>query len=138
MRESLLISFVHGQDGLGGVEGLLGKDDERVQAKLRSALAGNAVLGMAKALQTLSPGERLTISATGSLTNVALLIKLFPELVRAKVDEVVIMGGAEGRGNKTPVAEVCLARLGLYQPHSFKWTVQHTQRPRIRAHRPQF
>lgn len=50
-------------------------------------------------------GEKLTLIATGSFTNVALFVSLFPDLVVEKVDRIVAMAGAEGRGNKSPVAE---------------------------------
>ena len=43
--------------------------------------------------------------ATGSLTNVALFVQVFPELLVDKVARIVSMAGAEGRGNKSPVAE---------------------------------
>lgn len=54
------------------------------------------------------PGE-VTIVAVGPLTNVAMALRLFPEVAR-QVKEIVIMGGAIGRlprgkGNITPAAE---------------------------------
>jgi purine nucleosidase len=52
---------------------------------------------------TASPGE-VTIVATGPLTNVALALMKEPALAEA-AREIVIMGGAYGRGNVTPAAE---------------------------------
>ena len=54
------------------------------------------------------PGE-ITIVAVGPLTNVAVAMRMYPEIVAA-VKEIVIMGGAIGRlprgdGNVTPSAE---------------------------------
>ena len=54
------------------------------------------------------PGE-VSIVAVGPLTNVAVAVRMYPEIVD-KVKEVVIMGGAIGRlprgeGNITPSAE---------------------------------
>jgi uridine nucleosidase len=72
---------------------------------LDQALKGNAVLGIAEALQALAPGEKLDLVATGSLTNVALFAKVFPQLLLDKVERIIAMSGAEGRGNKSPVAE---------------------------------
>ncbi|TNY24642.1 Inosine/uridine-preferring nucleoside hydrolase domain-containing protein [Rhodotorula diobovata] len=98
-------SFVHGCDGLGGVEGLLDMTNPTVAAKQAEALKGNAVQGLADACRSLPDGEKLTLIATGSFTNVALFVSLFPDLVVEKVDRIVAMAGAEGRGNKSPVAE---------------------------------
>ncbi|GAA5920557.1 hypothetical protein JCM1841_005727 [Sporobolomyces salmonicolor] len=98
-------SSVHGADGLGGVMGLLDMSNPVVAAKLAEALNGNAVTGIADACRALPAGEQLELVATGSLTNIALFIRVFPELLLAKVSRIVLMGGAEGRGNKSPVAE---------------------------------
>lgn len=100
---------IHGDDGLGGVEGLLDETDEHVKRKLLEAKGGNVVLAMAEAARAMPGGEgdegRLAIVATGTLTNVALFCATFPELVRDKVSQIVLMGGAEGRGNRSPTGE---------------------------------
>ncbi|GAA5858099.1 hypothetical protein JCM1840_001041 [Sporobolomyces johnsonii] len=98
-------SSVHGADGLGGVMGLFDMSNPVVAAKLAEALNGNAVTGIADACRTLPAGEKLELVATGSLTNIALFIRVFPDLLLEKVARIVLMGGAEGRGNKSPVAE---------------------------------
>ncbi|GAA5824143.1 hypothetical protein JCM3770_001407 [Rhodotorula araucariae] len=105
---------VHGADGLGGVEGLLDLSDSTVAAKQAEALKGHAVLGMADACRALPVGEKITLIATGSYTNIALFVSAFPDLVLEKVDHIVVMGGAEGRGNKSPVAEANV----LCDPHA--------------------
>eukprot|EP00873_Tetraselmis_striata_P000181 jgi/Tetstr1/420445/TSEL_011558.t1 len=48
-------------------------------------------------------GRRCKLICTGSLTNVALLVSLYPEV--ADMAEVVLMGGAMGVGNTGPVME---------------------------------
>lgn len=48
--------------------------------------------------------RKITLVATGPLTNIALLLTLYPE-VKSKIDKIVLMGGAIGPGNRTPVAE---------------------------------
>lgn len=50
-----------------------------------------------------SPGE-MTLVPTGPLTNIALALRKEPRLAEA-VQEVVLMGGAQTRGNSTPAAE---------------------------------
>jgi purine nucleosidase/pyrimidine-specific ribonucleoside hydrolase len=48
--------------------------------------------------------EKVTLVATGPLTNIALFLKLYPTL-RSNVAEIVFMGGSASRGNRTPYAE---------------------------------
>ncbi|HLI61465.1 MAG TPA: nucleoside hydrolase [Solirubrobacteraceae bacterium] len=49
------------------------------------------------------PG-RVTLVPTGPLTNVALALRMYPEIAEA-VERVVLMGGSYTRGNTTPAAE---------------------------------
>ena len=60
---------------------------------------------IAQACRSLGQGETLQIVATGTLTNVALFVASYPDLVRDKVEQIVLMGGAEGRGNRSPTGE---------------------------------
>lgn len=46
----------------------------------------------------------ITLVATGPLTNIALFLKMRPDL-RNKIAEIVFMGGSASRGNRTPYAE---------------------------------
>jgi purine nucleosidase len=48
--------------------------------------------------------EKVTLVATGPLTNIALFLKLYPEL-RSNVAEIIFIGGSAARGNRTPYAE---------------------------------
>ncbi|KAI5477138.1 uridine nucleosidase Urh1 [Pseudohyphozyma bogoriensis] len=105
LRASRHDSGIHGNDGLGGVEGLLSSTAPTVSSKLSSAQSTNVVAALAAAASALPSGQWLTIVATGALTNVALFVATYPELVRTKVDKIVLMGGAEGRGNRAPLAE---------------------------------
>lgn len=105
---------IHGEDGLGGVEGLPDRTDAAIVAKLQETKAQTAVLAIAEAARALPRGEQLALVATGSLTNAALFVSLFPDLVRDKVSQIVIMGGAEGRGNRSPTAEFNI----LCDPHA--------------------
>lgn len=121
---------IHGADGLGGVTGLPDLDDERV---LRRAWASykyqpehhkSSVDNATPSLPPPGPGAlllhwqallehrihagmpKMTIIATGPLTNIALLVRAFPRLVELGVSEIVIMGGAPPgtRGNRGPLA----------------------------------
>lgn len=106
---------IHGSDGLGGVEGLLPASDPNVQAKLAESQGHNAIEALANAARALPKGQQLAIVATGALTNIALFVMVYPELVRDKVSQIVLMGGAEGvRGNRSPTAEFNI----LIDPHA--------------------
>lgn len=74
--------------------------NEKVAQKQVEALKGNAVIAMADACKALAPGEKLTLVGVGAFTNIALFVSVFPSLLLEKVSQIVLMGGAEGRGNK--------------------------------------
>ena len=93
--------FVHGTNGLGDID--IPEDLEQPES-----------LGGAQAMVDSirqNPGK-ITIVSVGRLTNVALALRLCPELP-ALVKEIIIMGGAFGfnghRGNVSPVAEANIA-----------------------------
>lgn len=96
----LLVPYVgaaetHGQDGMGDM-GLVPK-------RLKVA-EGNGVLKIAELLRDSEPGE-IDIITLGTLTNIALAMRLFPEEMR-KVGRIVMMGTAGlGTGNVSPAAE---------------------------------
>lgn len=100
---------VHGDCGLAGVESLLPTDAD-VASCSGLITKEKGVLAMAKEILDYAPAEgsdedaRVTVLATGVLTNVALLLQLFPE-VKPKLREIVFMGGAIGIGNRGPVQE---------------------------------
>jgi inosine-uridine nucleoside N-ribohydrolase len=85
---------VHGAAGLGGVE--LPPSPARLDAR-------PAVVALADLLMT-SP-EPVTVAAIGPLTNLALLLAVFPEAAQ-RIDRLVVMGGSATRGgNVTAAAE---------------------------------
>jgi pyrimidine-specific ribonucleoside hydrolase len=85
---------VHGTAGLGGVQ-------------LPPSPAGTdprpAVVALAELL--LSSPDPVTVAAIGPLTNIALLLRVFPEAA-ARIGRLVVMGGSAARGgNVTAAAE---------------------------------
>jgi pyrimidine-specific ribonucleoside hydrolase len=99
-RESLVhlqpqrAGHVHGTAGLGGVE--LPPSSAAVDPR-------PAVVALADLLMT-SP-EPVTVAAVGPLTNLALLLRVFPDAV-ARIGRLVVMGGSACRGgNVTAAAE---------------------------------
>ncbi len=82
-----------------GISGLDGPDlpPPTFEASHRTALEAQvAILGESR--------EKITLIATGPLTNIAVLIQSHPE-VKRKIERIVIMGGACFGGNWTPKAE---------------------------------
>lgn len=86
-------SDVHGHSGLDGYT---------FEKPTIKPLEINAVEAMKNAL--LSSDEPITLVPIGPLTNIALLLSLYPE-VKPKIESIVFMGGSTARGNKTPMAE---------------------------------
>ena len=85
----------HGQDGMGDI-GL-------APARLRVA-PGNGVLKILEALEAHEPNT-IDIITLGTLTNIALAMRLAPDTMR-RVRRIVSMGTAGlGAGNVSPVAE---------------------------------
>ena len=84
---------IHGKNGLGGIE---------IAQSASEPLSVHAVEFLRRELTDVS--EPITIVALGPLTNIATLIRAYPEVV-SKIDEIVVMGGAIGPGNVTPTAE---------------------------------
>ncbi|CAF1541978.1 unnamed protein product [Didymodactylos carnosus] len=87
---------IHGQTGMDGADIPEApqkhnvEDDENYLWKIYRLIVDN--------------GSRITLMATGQLTNVALLLKVFPK-VKNYIEEIVIMGGCIGLGNMSPAAE---------------------------------
>ena len=52
----------------------------------------------------MAQDEKVTLVPVGPLTNIALLIKVFPE-VKEKIELISLMGGSTIGGNRTPYAE---------------------------------
>jgi uridine nucleosidase len=97
-------------DGLGGVEGLPDLDDHRVLAFFEEDSDGNRVRaldGMSRNIRKTwakGAGHKVTVVSSGPMTNIALFVSVYPDLVEA-IEEIVFMGGGVGVGNRSAVAE---------------------------------
>ena len=83
--------FVCGPDGLAGAV---------LPPPGRDVAAEHGALAIVR----LARAERLTICALGPLTNLALALRLAPDIA-GRIERIVLMGGAMGLGNMTPAAE---------------------------------
>lgn len=99
---------IHGPDGLGGVEGLPDSGDPAVQAMIAKDADDQIVRGvegMALHIKEAwkGTGQKVTVIACGPLTNIALFVSLYPDLLEG-IEEFVFMGGGVGLGNRSAVA----------------------------------
>lgn len=86
-------SSVHGKTGMEGFD---------FPEPTQKVLSENAVDAMRRVL--LNSDEPITLLPIGPLTNIALLLKTYPE-VKSKIQEIVLMGGSASRGNKGVMSE---------------------------------
>lgn len=86
--------LIHGQSGLDG--------PKFPECSLKSQKEHAAVF-LARRIMEAPAGE-ITVVATGPLSNIAMALLIEPAIAR-RLRELVIMGGASGRGNITPAAE---------------------------------
>jgi len=84
---------IHGESGLDGPAPI----EPTVELT-----AGHGARFLAETV--LAEPSRVTLVPTGPLTNVALALRMYPEIAEA-VERVVLMGGSYTRGNTTPAAE---------------------------------
>ncbi|MDO4647963.1 MAG: nucleoside hydrolase [Eubacteriales bacterium] len=88
-------SDIHGANGIGNV---------KLPDPTRKVVDDNAVMFMYNIIMGLPEGDKVTLVPTGPLTNIALLLRVFPE-VAEHIEEIVLMGGAMNGGNVTASAE---------------------------------
>ncbi|MFQ7537205.1 MAG: nucleoside hydrolase [Clostridium sp.] len=97
IREYEDAASVHGKSGMEGFD-----FEEPTQQPLKE----NAVDAMRSAIMNSS--EPVTLVPIAPLTNIALLLKTYPE-VKRNIREIVLMGGSASRGNKGVMAEFNIA-----------------------------
>jgi inosine-uridine nucleoside N-ribohydrolase len=92
VREQWAAAYVHGESGLDGPD---------LPEPTTGPTGRHAVDFIADCLEE---HDGVTLVPVGPLTNVALLLARYPDLV-ARVERIVLMGGAVAEGNVTPAAE---------------------------------
>ena len=92
VRERVICAAIHGESGLDGFDfpDYGDKFDKRHGVQLL--------------IDSVMNNDKVTIVATGPLTNVAMAIKMEPRILK-RLDEIVIMGGSVDNGNTSPAAE---------------------------------
>lgn len=92
VREKKPASGVHGENGVGDYQ----------FPHTKEIYSDNAITFLRDTIMTSE--EKVTLVPVGPLTNIALLIKAFPEVME-KIELLSIMGGSTDGGNVTPSAE---------------------------------
>jgi pyrimidine-specific ribonucleoside hydrolase len=96
-------SLVHAQpERAGHVHGAAGLGDVELPPSPATVDPRPAVVALAELLTTSS--EPVTVAAIGPLTNIALLLRVFPDAA-ARIGRLVVMGGSACGGNVTAAAE---------------------------------
>ncbi|MGX7139116.1 hypothetical protein RV15_GL000750 [Enterococcus silesiacus] len=98
LREAINASDIHGSTGMDGYE--------FPESKYELLTKNHAVIEMYKVL--MESKEKTTIVGIGPLTNIALLLRMYPECVE-RVEELIIMGGSLARGNYGVLSEFNIA-----------------------------
>ncbi|CAF1332249.1 unnamed protein product [Adineta steineri] len=89
---------IHGQTGLDGTD----IPDHPEYKMLMKEHDENYLWNIYKRI--IDVGRPVTLIATGQLTNIALLLKIFPQ-IKQSLAEIVLMGGCIGIGNMQPGSE---------------------------------
>ena len=97
MRNLKIADYVHGETGLDGAD---------LPEPAFESVDQPAVELIADILR--SQAERITLVVTGPMTNIALFLRIHPELEN-KIKQIVFMGGAAGQGNVEPTTEFNMA-----------------------------
>ncbi|WP_294602821.1 nucleoside hydrolase [uncultured Lactobacillus sp.] len=98
LRDQIDASDVHGKSGLAGFD-----FPEPDYSLLKAGLAAGAIHEV-----VANSSEKVTLMQIGPATDFALYFRQFPEDL-PKIEQLVIMGGAIGRGNWGPYAEYNVA-----------------------------
>ena len=97
MRNLKIADYVHGETGLDGAD---------LPEPAFESVDQPAVELIADILR--SQAEPITLVVTGPMTNIALFLRIHPELEN-KIKQIVFMGGAAGQGNVEPTTEFNMA-----------------------------
>ncbi|KAJ1722786.1 hypothetical protein LPJ53_002842 [Coemansia erecta] len=97
VKNRVYASDIHGSSGLDGTDLLPDPDMSTYLAQDE-----NAVNAMHRTIMA-SP-EPVSLAAVGPLTNIALLLSIYPEVI-PRIKTLAIMGGSMGIGNTTSAAE---------------------------------
>lgn len=104
LREIRFATDVHGESGMEGYD---------FPPVKKSCIKEHAVEAMRKLL--MESEEKITIVPIAALTNIAVLLTMYPE-VKEHIEEIVMMGGSFGKGNTNTASEFNI----FVDPHAAK------------------
>lgn len=109
--------LVRSPDHAEHIHGHSGMDGYTFESSMQSTIGTHAVEAMHELLATSR--NKLTLVTIGPLTNIALLLLLYPESTQ-KIERIILMGGSASRGNHTPNAEFNICVDPEAAAHVFK------------------
>lgn len=92
VREKIICPEIHGETGLDGY------NFPTYDYKISNLSAAELIIDLT------SKFDKVTIIATGAITNVALALKMKPE-IKKHIEQIIFMGGSIDNGNVSPAAE---------------------------------
>lgn len=98
LREPIDASNVHGKTGMEGYD--------FPEPNNNLLLEDSAIEAMRKTI--IESDEKITLVPIGPLTNIAILLRTYPEIV-SKIEQIVLMGGSINRGNYGVYSEFNMA-----------------------------
>lgn len=96
--------LVRAVEPAGDVHGATGLGDCELPSTTKQPASESGIFYMYNRIMELPAGEEVTLVPTGPLTDIALLLRTFPE-VRQRIEQIVLMGGSASGGNVTAAAE---------------------------------
>jgi hypothetical protein len=82
---------IHGPDGLGGVEGLPSAESGSVRERIETGPAIEAIASAIRQTWNDGAGAKVTLVASGPLTNIALFVSVYTDLFDA-IERIVFHG----------------------------------------------
>ena len=93
IREQIIASDFHGKTGLDGIK--LPETDKKLEKEHGVNYIVNTLM---------ESDEKIILIPVGPLTNIAMALKLEPQ-IKEKIEKIILMGGSFSGGNATPYAE---------------------------------
>lgn len=93
LKEAVIAPEIHGESGMDGYD--------FKEIDYTNLLAEPAIVAMYREIMAT---EGITLVPIGPLTNIALLFKVYPDVVK-RIKGIVLMGGSTSRGNKGVLSE---------------------------------
>jgi uridine nucleosidase len=105
---------IHGFNGLGGVEGLPLSTSPALKQRIAAGRQVRSLDAISSAIRRArEDGFKVTIATCGPLTNLALFVSVYPDLLE-NIERIVFMGGGVGIGNRSATSGKCSLYIYIF------------------------